>query len=162
MVIVTSQALLCENRRNPATKCYPSDLYMVMSYWFCLNDLRARLKWCRNKRWFKDIPSNRCLHISERRSLDLSGWGPRFNTYWGNILLLEIFFFFVVKPLMPILPKPILSVCEKLEYNAVYPGCSVEGRISEVRRFSEIVYRNSTRCCKLAFIVFKHRLAWLK
>ena len=31
-----------------------------------LNDISPRLKWCRNTRQFKDIPSSTCLNDSER------------------------------------------------------------------------------------------------
>ena len=62
-----------------------------MIYWVLLNDLSPKLRGCRNKRQFKDIPSNICLYSSER-TLDKNGWGPRFNTDWGNILLLDFWF----------------------------------------------------------------------
>ena len=35
--------------------------------------------------------------------LDLESEVQWFNTHWGNILLLEFFCFYIVKPLMPIL-----------------------------------------------------------
>ena len=53
----------------------------------------ALLKWCRNKRQFKDILSSTCPSGSEKRALDLNGWGCEFNAQWGNILLLDYFLF---------------------------------------------------------------------
>ena len=44
------------------------------------------------QRQLKDIPVSTCLNTSERIELDLNGLGPRFNTHWGNILLLIISF----------------------------------------------------------------------
>ena len=82
-------------------------IYMVMLYWLYLND--PRLKWCRNKRQFKDIASSTCLDSSESRALDLNGWGPRFNTHRSDILLLD-FLFSRIKSFVPMLP--IRCVCE--------------------------------------------------
>ena len=67
-------------------KCYLGEirLYIVMLYWFSLNDLSPRLKWCSNRRQFKHIPSSNCLNGSERRALVLNGWGPRFNAQWES------------------------------------------------------------------------------
>ena len=50
-----------------------------------------------------DLPSNTFLNSSERRAFDPNGWCHRFNTHWGNILLLDFICFHVVKSLMPIL-----------------------------------------------------------
>ena len=61
-----------------------------MLYWFLLNDLSSKLKWCRNKRHFKDIPSSTCLNGSETRTSDLNCWGPRFNAHWCNNVLLDV------------------------------------------------------------------------
>ena len=49
---------------------------------------------------FKNLLSSTCQVSVERSMLDLVQW---FNTRWGNILLLDIFGFHMVKPLMPIL-----------------------------------------------------------
>ena len=136
MVILASEALLRENKKNPATKCYPSehwtrdlihlDLMLsspsseVMCY---LGDLRSFMhallvltKWSKSKievvpdqRQFKDVPSSTFIDSSDRRSLDLSSWGPRFNSHFGNILLTD-FCFHVVMPILPLLP--ILCDCE--------------------------------------------------
>ena len=51
-----------------------------------------------------DVPSNTCLNNSQRTASDLSSWGPRFNTHWGNNLLLDFFCFQVIEPVMRILP----------------------------------------------------------
>ena len=46
----------------------------------------------------------------------VNGGCPRFNTHWRNILLLDIFCFYVVEHLMPILLfLPVLCVCIKLD-----------------------------------------------
>ena len=50
---------------------------------------------------FKDLLSNTCQVSVERSMLDLEAEVQWFNTYWGNILLLEFFCFHIVKPLMP-------------------------------------------------------------
>ena len=52
---------------------------------------------------FKDLLSSTCQVSVERSMLDLESEVQWFNTYWGNILLLEFFCFHIVKPLMPIL-----------------------------------------------------------
>ena len=80
-----------------------------------INDLRPSLKWCRNKRQFKDISSSTCLNGSERRALDPNSWGAGFYANWGTIFFVGFFYFRIVKPLMPILSfLPILCVREKL------------------------------------------------
>ena len=66
------------------------------------------------KKQFKDIPSSTCLDSSERRVLDMNGLGPRFNSHWGNILLLD-FCFHAAKVLMSILP--LLSILSVLNSN---------------------------------------------
>ena len=48
--------------------------------------------------------SNIQLDSSGNRASDLNDRDPRFNTYWGNILLLHFFCFQVVKILMSVLP----------------------------------------------------------
>ena len=48
-----------------------------------------------NRAWpYADLRflSNTCLSGSESRMSDLSGRGTRFNTHWGNILLLDFLF----------------------------------------------------------------------
>ena len=67
-------------------------LYGYALSWFWLNDLSPRLKWCRNKRQFKDIPTNTRIDSSERRASDLNGWDSKFNAHSGNILLLDFLF----------------------------------------------------------------------
>ena len=71
-----------------------------------LNDRSPRLKWYRTK-----ISISTCLNSSERRALDLNGWGPRFNTHWGNILLLD-FLFSHAKASDALDLLPILCVCK--------------------------------------------------
>ena len=50
---------------------------------------KSKIKWCSSERQFKHIPSSTYLNSSERRALDLNGWGPGFNAPWSNILLME-------------------------------------------------------------------------
>ena len=68
--------------------CYLEDLRSLCGH-SLLVITKWSMKWCRNKRQFKDIPSSTCLDSSERKTLDLDGWGPRFNAHSGNILLLD-------------------------------------------------------------------------
>ena len=51
-------------------------------------------------KWNEKFPFDHsiCLDSSERRALDLNGRGPKFNTHWDNILLLDIFCFYIVDP----------------------------------------------------------------
>ena len=37
-----------------------------------------------------DLPSNPCRE--EKRAFDLNGWGPRYNTQWGNSLLMRFLY----------------------------------------------------------------------
>ena len=37
------------------------------------------------------LQSSPCLNGSERRALNLNGWGSEFNAQWDNILLLDFF-----------------------------------------------------------------------
>ena len=117
-----------KTKKNPATKCYPTKhwthylshsglMLSSLSHWGKCYLAELLLKWCRNKRQFKDILSSTCPSGLERRALDQNGWGSEFNAQWGNILLLDffVFRFHIVKPVMPILPfLSILCVCEKL------------------------------------------------
>ena len=85
------------------------------------NVLYVLTKWSKSKveviqeqKAIQDFPSSMCFHAN--------GWGPRFNTHWGNILLLDFLFSFV-KPLMQKLPLlSILCVCEKLDWLANKEG----------------------------------------
>ena len=87
---------------------------MVMLYWFLLIDLNPRLKWCRNKRQFKDIPSNTCLNVSREQNIR-SKWLLTQVQYQHFVA--RFVCFYVAKTLMPILPLlPVLCVCEKLDY----------------------------------------------
>ena len=47
---------------------------------------------------FKDLQSSTCQVSVERRVLNLQSEVQGFNTHWGNILILEIFVFYEVKP----------------------------------------------------------------
>ena len=102
--------------------CYLGDLRSTYGHtlFFLLNDLSWRLKWCSNKRQFKDIPSNTCLNGSESRVSDPNSWWPRLNAHWGKIYCWN-FCFHVVKRVMPILPLlPILCVCKKTRIETNY------------------------------------------
>ena len=83
-----------------------------MLCWFYLNDLSSRLKCCWNKRQFKGMPRSTCLNSSERRALDMNGWSPRFNTYWGNIFTARI----------RRMRKVIVSLCLSIHTRGAYPG----------------------------------------
>ena len=52
---------------------------------------------------FKDLLSSICQVSVERSMLDLESEVQWFSTHWGNILIVDIFCFHIVKPLMSIL-----------------------------------------------------------
>ena len=82
-------------------------IWSCFLYWFQLNYSNPRMKWGKNKRQFKNVPSSICLDSLERRMVDvpISILTEVTFYYW-------IFCFHMVKPLVPLLS--ILCVCEKL------------------------------------------------
>ena len=117
MAILASQVLLRENKKkiqqqNVTPVSIEPGISVIWIWCSALWAIKAYVTWeiCKIFMWscsigqFKDIPSDTYLGSPERSLLDLKGWGPRFNTHWGNILLLNLFCFQIAKSLMPILP----------------------------------------------------------
>ena len=125
MAMLASYALLCENKKYPATKCYNSEhwtqdlshldlmLSSLTHQGMCyIEDIRSSYVYAllvltnsnKVQDWSgKDIPNITGLTTTERRALGLNGWGLRFNAHWGKILLLFFSFSFnVVKLLLSI------------------------------------------------------------
>ena len=106
-------ALLRENKKYPAIKCYDSEhwtqdlnhldlmLSSLTHQGMCyIENIRssyvhALLVLTNSNKvqdWSgKDIPNITGLTSTERRALDLNGGGLRFNAHWGKILLLFFF-----------------------------------------------------------------------
>ena len=86
-----SDAIFSELLRRELLKIYERPLCghvpLVLT-----NGPSPRFKWCRNKRQFKEVPSNTCLYDSDRRVSDPNDCGPRFNIHWGTNLLLHFLF----------------------------------------------------------------------
>ena len=117
------QRLYDVKQKNPTTKCYLQwalipgtydfksdsllseltwhllvslglyDPYIVMLYWFWVIHLSPKVKWCMNRRHFKDHLRSICQVTSERRLSDLETEVPCSILTGGNILLLEFFVF---------------------------------------------------------------------